>query len=129
VPREGDEAIEDVEVAGEGGFVGIVLGSNDVTTLGGFLIRCDMLRRRLCADAAEGSERECVSGAIWSVLSFLIISSFACLRTGRFLKENEPKLSSPMDAMSSPLMGGMTGAEAVCRCIDGSGLKPGLSVG
>lgn len=37
--REGEDAMEDVEVAGEGGFVDIVLGSIVVTTFGGFLMR------------------------------------------------------------------------------------------
>lgn len=44
--REGEDAIDDVDVAGEGGFVDIILGSMVVTTFGGFLIRCETLRFR-----------------------------------------------------------------------------------
>jgi hypothetical protein len=41
--REGDDAIEDVEVDGEGGFVDMTLESIVVITLGGFLCRCEIL--------------------------------------------------------------------------------------
>ena len=42
---EGDEAMEETEVAGEGGLVsGSLMVSPVVTTLGGFLALCDILR-------------------------------------------------------------------------------------
>jgi len=37
--REGDDAIDELEVAGDGGLVAMALGSIVVTTLGGFLNR------------------------------------------------------------------------------------------
>lgn len=46
--REGEEAIEEVEVAGEGGFVSWILESTLVTTLGGNLILVERLFLRVC---------------------------------------------------------------------------------
>lgn len=46
--REGEEAIEEVEVAGEGGFVSWVLESTLVTTFGGSLILVERLFLRVC---------------------------------------------------------------------------------
>ena len=60
-PREAEEAIEEVDVAGEGGPLLILVGpSIAVTTLAGFLTRFDTLFRRACA--FDGSERVCVNG-------------------------------------------------------------------
>lgn len=42
--REGEEAMEEVDVAGDGGLVDMIFGSIVVTTLGGFLIREETLR-------------------------------------------------------------------------------------
>jgi hypothetical protein len=92
--REGEEAIDEVEVAGEGGFVFINLGSMLVTTFGGFLNRCETLRFLVWWKFA-GSVSAWVMGAIWSVLSLRITSSLACLRTGKFLKLKDPKSSLP----------------------------------
>ena len=77
--------MEEVDVAGEGGFVIDDLPSNEVTTLDGIFFLADMLRFRVCP--APDSESVCVMGAIWSVRSFRIISSLACLSTCKFLKE------------------------------------------
>ena len=64
-PRETDEEMEDVDVAGDGGFVGSggLEVSTGVTILVGFLIptRLDILRR--LEWILGGSERACVSGA------------------------------------------------------------------
>ena len=37
--RDGEDATDDVDVVGDGGPFGMVLGSKEVTTLGGFLTR------------------------------------------------------------------------------------------
>jgi hypothetical protein len=42
--REGDEATDETEVEGEGGLVGNFPLSFAVTTFGGFLARCEILR-------------------------------------------------------------------------------------
>jgi len=57
-PLDGDEAIDDVDVAGEGGFVNVgglplVLLSRAVTTLAGARFRVDVLRLRECETALE----------------------------------------------------------------------------
>ena len=60
---EGDDAIEETDVAGDGGLVsGSLMTSPVVTTLGGFLALWEMLR--LCArPICAGSLKECI-GAI-----------------------------------------------------------------
>ena len=62
--REGDDATEDTEVEGDGGFVLKVLElSLVVTTLGGFLALWDMLR--LCGRPIwAGSDRAATIGVI-----------------------------------------------------------------
>lgn len=68
--------------------------SDPVTTLGGFLIRCEILFRRLVPDGSKprtlGEERGLAKeGALLSgldsVLSLRMTSSLACFRIGRFL--------------------------------------------
>src|ERR1700761_8107716 len=109
---DGDEATDEADVDGEGGFVGgligICRGSCPVSTLGGFLIRCDRLRRR----AAEESVSVCCSGGICSVFNFRITSSLACLRTPRFLKLKAPKSSLEGEFTFSRLVTGI-GADVV----------------
>src|SRR5712672_331923 len=108
LPREGEDAMDEVDVAGDGGFVD-VLPSNEVTTLDGTFFLADMLRFRVCA--APVSESVCVMGAIWSVRNFRIMSSLACLSTCRFLNEKEPNSSSAGVVASRPPFGTGTASE------------------
>jgi len=62
LPRDGDDAIEDVEVAGDGGLAIMALWSRLVTTLGGFFSLCDTLRLREWNPA--GSENAWERGVI-----------------------------------------------------------------
>lgn len=60
---DGEEAIDDVEVAGEGGFVGDPLEISMLVVItfpGGFFMRCERLRLRFAPVSAE----VCVGGPI-----------------------------------------------------------------
>jgi hypothetical protein len=101
--------MEEVDVAGDGGFVIDDLPSNDVTTLDGTFFLADMLRFRVCA--TPDSESVCVIGAIWSVRNFRIMSSLACLSTCKFLKLKAPNSSSAGVVASRPPRGTGTASE------------------
>jgi hypothetical protein len=120
--REGEEAMDEVDVDGEGGPCVNDLWSRAVTTLGGFLLSlCEMLFLLLCEPT--GSDKVCVMGVSESVFNLRITSSFACFKTGKFLKLNDPKSSLAGDGAASRL------ADSDIGCAGGGRVSNGLSIG